>query len=118
MEGRGVGLLDLLQDDGQNLLRAYSSAGDWLPLRLGLRSDRQQERERKRAKMINKAGVSRTECGFEVEESIVRELILQGFPEDITRKVLSSYNIDGILFDSIMRNASIEIDNQHKGERE
>lgn len=66
--------------------------------------------------MLNKMGVSRTECGLEVEEAIVRELILQGFPEDITRKVLSSYNIDGILFDNIMGMASIEIDNEMKRE--
>jgi len=66
--------------------------------------------------MINKAGVSRTECGFEVEEAIVKELILQGFPEDITRKVLSSYSIDGIIFDSIMESASIKIDNLQRGE--
>jgi len=66
--------------------------------------------------MINKAGVSRTECGLEVEEAIVRELILQGFPEETTRKVLSSYNIDAILFDSIIKEASIEIDNEKEGE--
>ena len=67
--------------------------------------------------MINKTGVSRTECGFEVEEAIVRELILQGFPEETTRKVLSSYNIDAILFDSIMKEASIKIDNEREGKR-
>lgn len=68
--------------------------------------------------MLNKMGVSRTECGLEVEEAIVKELILQGFPEDITRKVLSSssYNIDGIIFDNIMKQASIEIDNEMKRE--
>lgn len=66
--------------------------------------------------MLNKMGVSRTECGLEVEEAIVRELILQGFPEDITRKVLSSYNIDGILFDNVMGMASIEIENEMKEE--
>jgi hypothetical protein len=66
--------------------------------------------------MLNKMGVSRTECGLEVEEAIVKELILQGFPEDITRKVLSSYNIDGIIFDNIMEQASIEIDDEMKGE--
>lgn len=60
---------------------------------------------------LNKMGVSRTECGLEVEEAIVKELVLQGFPEDTTRKVLASYNIDGILFDNIMRTASITIDN-------
>lgn len=66
--------------------------------------------------MLNKIGVSRTECGLEVEEAIVKELILQGFPEDITRKVLSHYNIDGIIFDNIMAMASIEIDNEMKAE--
>jgi hypothetical protein len=65
---------------------------------------------------LNKMGVSRTECGLEVEEAIVRELILQGFPEDTTRKVLSSYNIDAILFNSIIKEASIEIDNEKEGE--
>ncbi len=68
--------------------------------------------------MLNKMGVSRTECGLEVEEAIVRELILQGFPEDITRKVLSHYNIDGILFDNVMGMVSIEIENEMKGEGE
>lgn len=68
--------------------------------------------------MLNKMGVSRTECGLEVEEAIVRELSLQGFPEDITRKVLGSYNIDGIIFDNIMEQASIEIDNEMKREGE
>ena len=66
--------------------------------------------------MLNKMGVSRTECGLEVEEAIVKELILQGFPEDITRKVLSRYNVDGIIFDNIMEQASIEIDNEMKAE--
>ena len=60
---------------------------------------------------LNKMGVSRTECGLEVEEAIVKELVLQGFPEDTTRKVLASYDIDNILFDNIMRTASITIDN-------
>ena len=62
--------------------------------------------------MLNSMGVSRTECGIAVEEAIVKELVLQGFPEKTTRNVLSSYNIDGILFDTIMRTASIEIENQ------
>lgn len=66
--------------------------------------------------MLNKMGVSRTECGLEVEEAIVKELLFQGFPEDITRKVLSHYNIDGIIFDNIMAMASIEIDNEMKAE--
>jgi hypothetical protein len=66
--------------------------------------------------MLNKMGVSRTECGLEVEEAIVKELILQGFPENITRKVLSCYNVDGIIFDNIMEQASIEIDNEMKAE--
>jgi hypothetical protein len=68
--------------------------------------------------MLNKMGVSRTECGLEVEEAIVRELSLQGFSEDVTRKVLSNYNIDGIIFDNIMEQASIEIDNEMKREGE
>lgn len=68
--------------------------------------------------MLNKMGVSRTECGLEVEEAIVKELSLQGFPEDITRKVLSSYNIDGIIFDNIMEEASIKIDAEHQLQKE
>jgi hypothetical protein len=53
-----------------------------------------------------------------VEEAIIKELLLQGFPEEITRRVLSSYNIDGILFEHIMKEASIKIDNLHKEEGE
>ena len=68
--------------------------------------------------MLNKLGVSRTECGIEVEEAIVKELLLQGFPEEITRKVLSSYGIDAIIFEHIMKEASIKIDDLHKAERE
>ena len=59
---------------------------------------------------------NRTSCGQEVEEAIVKELLLQGFPERITRKVLSEYNIDRIIFDEIMKEASIKIDNLHKEE--
>jgi hypothetical protein len=62
--------------------------------------------------------MSRTSCGLEVEEAIIKELLLQGFPEEITRRVLSSYNIDGILFEYIMKEASIKIDNLHKEEGE
>jgi hypothetical protein len=62
--------------------------------------------------------MSRTSCGLEVEEAIIKELLLQGFPEEITRRVLSSYNIDGILFEHIMKEASIKIDNLHKEEGE
>jgi len=58
--------------------------------------------------------VSRTTCGLEVEEAIVKELLLQGFPESLTREVLATYNIDSILFDTIMRDASIKIDDLHK----
>jgi hypothetical protein len=60
--------------------------------------------------------MNRTSCGQEVEEAIVRELLLQGFPEKITRQVLSSYNIDGIIFEHIMKEASIKIDDLHKEE--
>jgi hypothetical protein len=62
--------------------------------------------------------VSRTSCGLEVEEAIVKELLLQGFPEEITRKVLLSYNVDGIIFEHIMKEASIKIDELHKAEKE
>jgi hypothetical protein len=62
--------------------------------------------------------VSRTSCGLEVEEAIIKELLLQGFPEEITRRVLSEYNIDGIIFEHIMKEASIKIDNLHKEEGE
>lgn len=62
--------------------------------------------------------MSRTTCGFEVEQAIIKELLLQGFPEKITRKVIATYNIDSILFDSIMRDASIKIDDLHKLEVE
>ena len=58
--------------------------------------------------------MSRTTCGLEVEEAIVKELLLQGFPESLTREVLATYNIDSILFDTIMRDASIKIDDLHK----
>jgi hypothetical protein len=68
--------------------------------------------------MLNKLGVSRTECGIEVEEAIIKELLLQGFPQDITRKVLATYNIDAIIFEHIMKEASIKIDDLHKAERE
>jgi hypothetical protein len=62
--------------------------------------------------MLNKVGIDRTECGIEIEESIVKELVLQGFSENITRKILGSYNIDAIIFDNIMREASILIDKE------
>ena len=62
--------------------------------------------------------MSRTTCGLEVEEAIVKELLLQGFPEQITRDVIATYNIDSILFDSIMRDASIKIDELHEEWRE
>jgi hypothetical protein len=58
----------------------------------------------------------RTECGFEVEEALVKELILQGFPEEITRKVIRTYPIDRIIFESILKEASIKIDELHKEE--
>lgn len=58
----------------------------------------------------------RTECGFEVEEALVKELILQGFPETITRQVLRTYPIDQIIFESILKEASIKIDELQKAE--
>lgn len=60
----------------------------------------------------------RTDCGNEVEYAIIKELLLQGFPEEITRKVLATYNIDAIIFEHIMKEASIKIDDLHKAERE
>jgi hypothetical protein len=62
--------------------------------------------------------MSRTSCGNEVEHAIIKELLLQGFPEDITRKVLATYNIDAIIFEHIMKEASVTIDDLHKTERE
>jgi hypothetical protein len=61
--------------------------------------------------------MSRTSCGREVEEAIVKELLLQGFPEGITRKVLSEYNIDAIIFEHIMISASVKIDGLDARER-
>ena len=58
----------------------------------------------------------RTECGFEVEEALVKELELQGFPSDLTRQVLRTYPIDQIIFESILKEASIKIDELQKAE--
>jgi hypothetical protein len=58
--------------------------------------------------------MNRTTCGAEVEAAITRELLAQGFPEDLTREVLRGYNIDGIIFSEIMKEASIEIDELDK----
>lgn len=60
----------------------------------------------------------RTSCGYEVEQALVRELLLQGFPEGITREVLRGYDIDGIIFEAILKEASVKIDERHKQERE
>ena len=60
--------------------------------------------------------MNRTTCGQEVEAAIIKELLLQGFPEKITREVLLGYNIDGIIFEHIMKEASISIDALHKEE--
>jgi hypothetical protein len=62
--------------------------------------------------------MSRTSCGLEVEEAIVKELLLQGFPEKITREVITTYNIDSIIFENIMKDASIKIDELHQAWRE
>jgi hypothetical protein len=56
----------------------------------------------------------RTSCGYEVEGALVRELKAQGFPEDITREVLAGYDLDRILFEAVLREASIKIDERDK----
>ena len=58
----------------------------------------------------------RTNCGFEVEEALVKELELQGFPSDLIRQVLATYPIDQIIFESILKEASIKIDELQKAE--
>ena len=58
----------------------------------------------------------RTDCGYEVEEALVKELRLQGFPSDLIRQVLATYPIDRIIFDSILKEASIKIDELQKAE--
>jgi hypothetical protein len=58
----------------------------------------------------------RTECGFEVEQALVKELELQGFPSDLIRQVLRTYPIDQIIFESILKEASIKIDELQKAE--
>ena len=56
----------------------------------------------------------RTSCGYEVEEALKKELRAQGFPEDITREVLAGYDLDRILFEAVLREASIKIDERDK----
>lgn len=58
----------------------------------------------------------RTDCGYEVEQAIIKELLLQGFPLDLTREVLRTYPIDDIIFEQIMKTASIQIDELQKAE--
>jgi len=58
----------------------------------------------------------RTDCGYEVEQALVKELELQGFPSDLIRQVLATYPIDRIIFDSILKEASIKIDELQKAE--
>jgi hypothetical protein len=58
----------------------------------------------------------RTECGFEVEQALVKELELQGFPSDLIKQVLKTYPIDQIIFESILKEASIKIDELQKAE--
>ncbi len=58
----------------------------------------------------------RTDCGYEVEQAIIKELLLQGFPLDLTKEVLKTYPIDEIIFEQIMKTASIQIDELHKAE--
>jgi hypothetical protein len=59
---------------------------------------------------------NRTDCGHEVEEALAKELRLQGFPSDLIRQVLATYPIDRIIFDSILKEASIKIDELQKAE--
>jgi hypothetical protein len=64
----------------------------------------------------DKANSGRTECGFEVEEALAKELRLQGFPSDLIKQVLRTYPIDQIIFESILKEASIKIDELQKVE--
>lgn len=59
----------------------------------------------------------RTSCGYEVEEALVRELKLQGFPEGLTRDVLATYPIDHIIFEAILKEASVIIDERWKANK-
>ncbi len=60
----------------------------------------------------------RTDCGYEVEQAIIKELLLQGFPLDLTKEVLKTYPIDSIIFEQIMKTASIQIDELQKVDKE
>ena len=60
----------------------------------------------------------RTDCGYEVEQAIIKELLLQGFPLDLTKEVLRTYPIDEIIFEQIMKTASIQIDELQKVDKE
>ena len=59
---------------------------------------------------------NRTDCGHEVEEALAKELRLQGFPSDLIKQVLRTYPIDQIIFESILKEASIKIDELQKAE--
>lgn len=59
----------------------------------------------------------RTSCGAEVEKALVRELKAQGFPEDITREVLAGYDLDRIIFEAVLKEASVTIDERDKERR-
>jgi hypothetical protein len=59
---------------------------------------------------------NRTDCGHEVEEALAKELRLQGFPSDLIQQVLATYPIDQIIFESILKEASIKIDELQKAE--
>jgi len=68
-------------------------------------------------KMVSdKRKSGRTDCGYEVEQALIKELELQGFPSDLIRQVLATYPIDRIIFDSILKEASIKIDELQKAE--
>lgn len=59
----------------------------------------------------------RTSCGAEVEEALKKELRAQGFPEDITREVLAGYDLDRIIFEAVLKEASVTIDEKDKERR-
>jgi len=58
--------------------------------------------------------IMRTSCGLEIEEALVKELKLQGFNEEVTRQVLAGYDLDRIIFEEVLKEASVTIDERSK----
>lgn len=56
----------------------------------------------------------RTSCGVEIEEALVKELRAQGFNEKVTREVLAGYDLDRIIFEAVLKEASVTIDERSK----